>query len=75
MAETCKCCGKEMVDGCNVPGCKAHVDVYSRVVGYMRPTSTWNAGKQQEFAERAEYESWKGAKIAQVVDYTGEKPE
>jgi ribonucleoside-triphosphate reductase len=51
----CQKCGKELVDVCPVPGCKARVEVYSRVVGYLRPVSTWNPGKQQEFAERKEY--------------------
>jgi hypothetical protein len=27
-------------------------EVYSRVVGYFRPVSQWNKGKQQEFKER-----------------------
>ncbi|MDD4409505.1 MAG: anaerobic ribonucleoside-triphosphate reductase [Candidatus Pacebacteria bacterium] len=27
-------------------------EVYSRVVGYIRPVSQWNEGKQQEFGER-----------------------
>ncbi len=27
-------------------------EVYSRVVGYLRPVQAWNRGKQQEFAER-----------------------
>ncbi len=27
-------------------------EIYSRVVGYFRPVQNWNAGKQQEFAER-----------------------
>ncbi len=27
-------------------------EVYSRVVGYLRPTEQWNDGKQQEFKER-----------------------
>ncbi len=26
--------------------------VYSRVVGYIRPTSSWNYGKQEEFKDR-----------------------
>lgn len=30
-------------------------EVYSRVVGYFRPVSQWNEGKQSEFAERKEY--------------------
>ena len=28
-------------------------EVYSRVVGYYRPTSAWNRGKQEEFRDRA----------------------
>jgi ribonucleoside-triphosphate reductase (formate) len=27
-------------------------EVYSRIVGYLRPVQAWNEGKQQEFAER-----------------------
>ena len=27
-------------------------DVYSRVVGYLRPVSQWNPGKQEEFKDR-----------------------
>lgn len=28
-------------------------EVYSRVVGYIRPVEQWNPGKQSEFVERA----------------------
>ena len=35
---------------------KVPCEVYSRVVGYMRPVKSWNKGKQQEFADRVEYE-------------------
>ena len=31
---------------------KIPCEVYSRVVGYLRPVSDWNAAKQQEFKER-----------------------
>ena len=48
----CPRCGKELVAKCTEPGCTAHVEVYSRPVGYLRPVSCWNDGKQQEFAER-----------------------
>lgn len=27
-------------------------EVYSRVVGYIRPTKNWNPGKLQEFKDR-----------------------
>ena len=30
-------------------------EVYSRVVGYLRPVSQWNEGKQAEFGDRKSY--------------------
>lgn len=27
-------------------------EVYSRIVGYLRPVQQWNAGKREEFRER-----------------------
>lgn len=54
MQEHCEKCGKKKIDVC--PECGKPVDVYSRVVGYMRPVATWNDGKRQEFADRAEYD-------------------
>ncbi len=30
-------------------------EVYSRVVGYLRPVQQWNIGKKQEYRERKEY--------------------
>ncbi len=32
-------------------------EVYSRIVGYLRPVQQYNAGKQQEFKERKEYKT------------------
>ena len=32
-------------------------EVYSRVVGYLRPVGQWNFGKQKEFQERQEYKA------------------
>jgi anaerobic ribonucleoside-triphosphate reductase len=40
----------------NCPECGAQTEVYSRIVGYLRPVRTWNDGKQQEFRERTPYE-------------------
>lgn len=37
------------------PTCGAETEVYSRVVGYLRPVSQWNVGKQAEFAMRKTY--------------------
>lgn len=31
-------------------------EVFSRVVGYLRPVSQWNDGKQEEFKERKAYD-------------------
>jgi len=30
-------------------------EVYSRVVGYLRPVQQWHKGKKQEFKERKEF--------------------
>ena len=32
--------------------CKCHTEIYSRVVGFFKPTGTWNKGKQEEFKDR-----------------------
>ncbi|MDG5800635.1 ribonucleoside triphosphate reductase [Marinilabiliaceae bacterium ANBcel2] len=34
------------------PKCELDCEVYSRIVGYMRPVKQWNNGKQQEFKDR-----------------------
>jgi len=31
-------------------------EVYSRIVGYLRPVQNWNQGKQQEFHERKPFQ-------------------
>lgn len=31
-------------------------EVYSRVVGYIRPVKQWNPGKQVEFEDRVEFD-------------------
>ena len=37
---------------CPEPGCGATTEIYSRVVGYLRPVKQWNQGKQEEFKKR-----------------------
>jgi len=37
------------------PHCGKESEVYSRVVGYLRPVKQWNEGKQAEFARRRVY--------------------
>jgi anaerobic ribonucleoside-triphosphate reductase len=31
---------------------KVPCEVYSRIVGYLRPVQNWHQGKRQEFSER-----------------------
>jgi ribonucleoside-triphosphate reductase len=35
--------------------CQADCEVYSRVVGYLRPVQQWNKGKKEEFRKRVTY--------------------
>lgn len=37
------------------PVCGEKTEVYSRVVGYLRPVEQWNDGKQEEFSNREVY--------------------
>ena len=37
------------------PDCGDETEMYSRIVGYLRPVGTWNDGKKQEFRERTPY--------------------
>ena len=31
---------------------RTKMEIYSRVVGYLRPVSQWNIGKRQEYKDR-----------------------
>jgi anaerobic ribonucleoside-triphosphate reductase len=37
------------------PTCGTKTEVFSRVVGYIRPVQSWNRGKQEEFKNRLEF--------------------
>ncbi len=37
------------------PECGKKTEVYSRIVGYIRPVQQWNEGKQEEFKQRKEF--------------------
>ena len=37
------------------PECGEQCEVYSRVVGYIRPVQQWNKGKKKEFSDRKEF--------------------
>jgi ribonucleoside-triphosphate reductase len=44
------------------PYCGSRCEVYSRVVGYLRPVDQWNEGKQAEFLIRRTYEKTAAAR-------------
>jgi len=48
----CSDCGriKGKVEKC--PKCGKETEIYSRIVGYLRPISRWNPGKTEEFKKR-----------------------
>ena len=37
------------------PQCNARAEVYSRIVGYLRPVQQWHKGKQEEYSERKNF--------------------
>ncbi len=37
------------------PTCGRETEIYSRIVGYLRPVKQWNVGKKEEFSLRKEY--------------------
>ncbi len=39
------------------PRCGARSEVYSRIVGYLRPVQQWNKGKQEEYEERKNFKA------------------
>lgn len=39
----------------NCPICNEKTEVWTRIVGYHRPVQNWNEGKQEEFADRLEF--------------------
>ena len=46
----------QLENGTIIPAAKRQkTEVYSRVVGYMRPVSGWNKGKKAEFADRVAF--------------------
>lgn len=41
---------------------KTLCEVYSRICGYLRPTTQWNIGKASEFKDRVKFKTKKNAK-------------
>lgn len=48
----CKDHGYLVGEQAECPTCGAETEVYTRIVGYYRPVSRWNKGKQAEYADR-----------------------
>jgi len=48
----CSSCGYFPGEVQTCPKCGSKCEVYSRVVGYLRPVNQWNRGKQEEFRMR-----------------------
>jgi anaerobic ribonucleoside-triphosphate reductase len=44
-----------MTEITNMKNGRTRCEVYSRVVGYIRPVNQWNEGKQAEYADRVEF--------------------
>lgn len=55
----CPNCGYITGERENCPDCGEECEIYSRVVGYLRPVNQWNKGKRQEFEERKTFEEEK----------------
>ena len=52
---TCPSCGYLAGEHANCPHCGSKCEIFSRVVGYIRPVNQWNEGKQEEFKTRKPY--------------------
>jgi len=52
------CTGHGYLNGYHMecPNCHEPTEVYSRIVGYLRPVNQWNNGKQSEFSIRKTYD-------------------
>jgi len=48
----CSVCGYIPGEHFTCPKCSRETEVYSRVVGYLRPVKQWNKGKKAEFSSR-----------------------
>lgn len=48
------------------PYCHKDTEVYSRIVGYLRPVSQWNEGKKAEFKLRTTFDPVKSCKAEEL---------
>jgi ribonucleoside-triphosphate reductase len=52
----CPSCGYIAGEHKHCPKCENECEVYSRIVGYLRPVNQWNKGKKSEFLQRKTYD-------------------
>ncbi len=50
------------------PECGSSTEVYSRVVGYLRPIAQWNDGKKEEFLQRRSFRIEKALTPGELVE-------
>ncbi len=56
------------------PDCEGECEIYSRVVGYLRPVKQWNRGKQLEFGMRRMLNLEEAAGRQEAVCHPGREP-
>ncbi|MEA3458505.1 MAG: anaerobic ribonucleoside-triphosphate reductase [Candidatus Thermoplasmatota archaeon] len=56
----------ELCPRCGDEGKTTACEVYSRVVGYLRPVNQWNKGKQQEFVDRKAFVPFDKKQVVKV---------
>jgi ribonucleoside-triphosphate reductase len=49
------------------PNCQKNCEVYSRIVGYLRPVSQWNEGKKAEFKMRKNFNAKERSEDSQMT--------
>jgi len=55
--------------------CNRETEVYSRVVGFYRPTKLWNKGKKEEFRKRVEFSLSKKSEIEEQLEVITDETE
>ena len=50
------------------PKCGEETEVYSRIVGYIRPVKQWNEGKKEEFKMRTTFKLEEGVKEKEMMN-------
>ena len=56
--------------------CHQETEVYSRVVGYLRPIKQWNCGKQAEYGDRKTFKAAEGVDVrSQMTEDSGQMTE